>query len=76
MSNSNTDWRLIKKGLELLMRRLIDMRTLNVITAAGDFFYNFVFYICSSKDSTTITIVVTSFFGVLSFASHIRNYKR
>ena len=26
-----------KKGLELLMRRLIDMRTLNVVTAAGDF---------------------------------------
>jgi hypothetical protein len=38
MSNSkNNIGDLAKKGLELLMMRLIDMRTLNVVTAAGDF---------------------------------------
>lgn len=37
---SNSKYNIVdssKKGLELLMRRLIDMRTLNVVTAAGDF---------------------------------------
>lgn len=38
MSNSKDNIKdKAKKGLELLMMRLIDMRTLNVVTAAGDF---------------------------------------
>ena len=38
MSNSQINLEdLAKRGLELLMMRLIDMRTLNVVTAAGSF---------------------------------------